>query len=145
MCLQMEEMQADQPQCNGEVAQFILTTYNIILRENFIYSFLCLFRETTFYLPLYPPFPKKETKSQYKHFSYNHVCKIYRPISWIVVLYGCETWSITLSGECRLSVFEIRCITHTVEHNYIRPSSTVGIQLHVSAPICGSSSGWDLT
>ena len=25
------------------------------------------------------------------------------------------------------------CITHTVEHNYISPSSTVGIQLHVSA------------
>ena len=25
------------------------------------------------------------------------------------------------------------CITHTVEHNYISPISTVGIQLHVSA------------
>ena len=25
------------------------------------------------------------------------------------------------------------CIKHTVEHNYISPSSTVGIQLHVSA------------
>ena len=33
------------------------------------------------------------------------------------------------------------CITHTVEHNYILPSSTVKIQLHVSAPICGPSSG----
>jgi len=28
---------------------------------------------------------------------------------------------------------ELLCITHTVEHNYISPSSTVGIQLHVSA------------
>ena len=28
---------------------------------------------------------------------------------------------------------EFLCITHTVEHNYISPSSTVGIQLHVSA------------
>ena len=29
------------------------------------------------------------------------------------------------------------CITHTVEHNYISPSSTVGIQLHVSALYVG--------
>ena len=28
---------------------------------------------------------------------------------------------------------ELLCITHTVEHNYISPSSTVGIQLNVSA------------
>ena len=28
---------------------------------------------------------------------------------------------------------EFLCITRTVEHNYISPSSTVGIQLHVSA------------
>jgi len=28
---------------------------------------------------------------------------------------------------------EFLCITHTVEHNYISLSSTVGIQLHVSA------------
>ena len=28
-------------------------------------------------------------------------------------------------------------ITHTVEHNYISPSSTVGIQLHVSALYVG--------
>ena len=37
------------------------------------------------------------------------------------------------------------CITRTVEHNYNLPISTVRIQLHVSAPICGPSSGWDLT
>ena len=29
------------------------------------------------------------------------------------------------------------CITHTVEHNCISPSSTVGIQLHVSAIYVG--------
>jgi len=29
------------------------------------------------------------------------------------------------------------CITRTVEHNYILPSSTVGIQLHVSALYVG--------
>jgi len=28
---------------------------------------------------------------------------------------------------------EFLCITHTVDNNYISPSSTVGIQLHVSA------------
>ena len=32
---------------------------------------------------------------------------------------------------------EFLCITHTVEHNYISPSSTVGIQLHVSALYVG--------
>ena len=29
------------------------------------------------------------------------------------------------------------CITHTFEHNYISPGSTVGIQLHVSALYVG--------
>jgi len=28
---------------------------------------------------------------------------------------------------------EFLCITHTVEHNYISSSSTLGLQLHVSA------------
>ena len=32
---------------------------------------------------------------------------------------------------------EVLCITHTVEHNYISPSSTLGIQLHVSALYVG--------
>jgi len=32
---------------------------------------------------------------------------------------------------------EFLCITHTVEPNYISPSSTVGIQLHVSALYVG--------
>jgi len=32
---------------------------------------------------------------------------------------------------------ELLCITHTVEHNYISPISTVGIQLHVSALYVG--------
>jgi len=27
-----------------------------------------------------------------------------------VVLYGCETWSLTLKNECRLSVFENRVL-----------------------------------
>ena len=32
---------------------------------------------------------------------------------------------------------EFLCITHTVEHNYISPSSAVGIQLRVSALYVG--------
>jgi len=32
---------------------------------------------------------------------------------------------------------EFLCITRTVEHNYISPSSTVGIQLHVSPVLLG--------
>jgi hypothetical protein len=34
------------------------------------------------------------------------VIKIYRTIILPVVLYGCETWSLTLREECRLRVFE---------------------------------------
>jgi hypothetical protein len=36
--------------------------------------------------------------------------KIYRTIILPVVLYGCETWSLTLRVECRLRVFENRVL-----------------------------------
>jgi hypothetical protein len=32
--------------------------------------------------------------------------KIYKPVILPVVLYGCETWSLTLSEEHRLRVFD---------------------------------------
>jgi hypothetical protein len=32
--------------------------------------------------------------------------RIYRNIILPVVLYGCESWSLTLREECRLTVFE---------------------------------------
>jgi hypothetical protein len=32
--------------------------------------------------------------------------KIYKTVILPVVLYGCETWSLTLREECRLRVFE---------------------------------------
>ena len=32
---------------------------------------------------------------------------------------------------------DILCTTHTVEHNYISPSNTVGVQLRVSALYVG--------
>jgi hypothetical protein len=38
--------------------------------------------------------------------SKNTEIKIHRTISLSVVLYGYETWSLTLRGECRLRVFE---------------------------------------
>jgi hypothetical protein len=36
--------------------------------------------------------------------------KIYRTIILLVVLYGCETWSLTLRGDPRLRVFENRVL-----------------------------------
>ena len=36
--------------------------------------------------------------------------KIYRTIILPVVLYGCETWSLTLREGCRLRVFENRVL-----------------------------------
>ena len=36
--------------------------------------------------------------------------KTYRTIILLVVLYGCETWSITLREECTLRVFENRML-----------------------------------
>ena len=36
--------------------------------------------------------------------------KIYKTIILPVVLYGCETWSLTLSEVCRLRVFENRIL-----------------------------------
>ena len=36
--------------------------------------------------------------------------KIYRTVVLPVVLYGCETWSLTLREECRLRIFENRVL-----------------------------------
>jgi hypothetical protein len=36
--------------------------------------------------------------------------KIYRTIIFPLVLYGCETWSLTIREECRLRVFENRVL-----------------------------------
>ena len=38
--------------------------------------------------------------------SKNLKIKIYKMIVLQVVLYGCETWSLTLREECRLRIFE---------------------------------------
>jgi hypothetical protein len=42
--------------------------------------------------------------------SKNEKIKIYKTIMFPVVLYGCETWSLTLRKEHRLRVFEIRVL-----------------------------------
>ena len=42
--------------------------------------------------------------------SHNLKTKIYRTIILSVVLYGCETWSLTLREERRLRVFENRVL-----------------------------------
>jgi hypothetical protein len=38
--------------------------------------------------------------------SKNLKIKIYRNVILPLILYGCETWSLTLREDCRLSVFE---------------------------------------
>ena len=40
--------------------------------------------------------------------------KVYRTIILPVVLYGCETWSLTLREECRLRVFENRVLGRVI-------------------------------
>jgi hypothetical protein len=42
--------------------------------------------------------------------SKNTKIKIYRTIMLPVVLYGCETWSLTSREECRLGIFENRLL-----------------------------------
>jgi len=42
--------------------------------------------------------------------SKNLKTKIYRTIILLVVLYGCETWLLTLKEVCRLRVFENRAL-----------------------------------
>jgi len=49
--------------------------------------------------------------------SKNLEIKIYKTIILPVVLYGCETWSLTLREECRLRVFEY-CQTPSVGNIY---------------------------
>ena len=42
--------------------------------------------------------------------SKNLKTKIHRTIIWPLVLYGCETWSLTLREECRPRAFENRVL-----------------------------------
>jgi hypothetical protein len=42
--------------------------------------------------------------------SKNLKIKIYTTIILLFVLYGCETWSLTLKEECRLRVFDKRAL-----------------------------------
>jgi len=48
--------------------------------------------------------------------SKNIKIKIYRTISFLVVLYECETWSLTLREEHRLRVFEKRVLRRIFGH-----------------------------
>jgi hypothetical protein len=47
------------------------------------------------------------------HLSRNLKIKIYKTVILPVVLYGCETWSLTLGEEHRLRVFENRVLRKT--------------------------------
>ena len=46
--------------------------------------------------------------------SKNIKIKIYRTIILLLVLYGCETWSLTLREERRLKVFENRLLRRII-------------------------------
>jgi hypothetical protein len=48
--------------------------------------------------------------------SKNVKIKIYRSIILPVVLYGCESWSLTLREECRLRVFENEVLRRIFGH-----------------------------
>ena len=48
--------------------------------------------------------------------SKNIKIKIYRTIIMPVVLYGCETWSLTMREERRLRVFENRALSRIFGH-----------------------------
>ena len=47
--------------------------------------------------------------------SKNLKIKIYKTIILPVVLYGCETWSLTLREECRLRLFENKVVRRISE------------------------------
>jgi hypothetical protein len=51
----------------------------------------------------------REVVTQTIQFSKNLKIKIYRNIIWLV-LYGCETWPLTLREERKLRVFENRVL-----------------------------------
>ena len=50
----------------------------------------------------------------YSLLSKNVKIRIYRPIILPVVLYECETWSLTLREESRLTLFENRVLRRIV-------------------------------
>ena len=58
------------------------------------------------------PYTRKSTKL----LSTNLKIKIYKTIILPVVLYGCETWSLTLREEHRLRVFENRILRRIFGH-----------------------------
>jgi hypothetical protein len=58
--------------------------------------------------------------------SKNIKIKVHRTIILPVVLYGCETWSVTLREERRLRVFENRVLRRIFGHK--RDEVTVGVE-----------------
>jgi hypothetical protein len=52
---------------------------------------------------------------KYGELSKNIKTKIYRTVILPVVLYGCETWSVTLTEEHRLRVFQNRVLRKMLE------------------------------
>ena len=62
--------------------------------------------------------------------------KIYRTIIVPVVLYGCETWSLTLRKERRLKVFENRALKRVFEPKRDEVTGNVENYIMKSLVIC---------
>ena len=67
------------------------------------------------YLEVHPIFDIYRFEMLHYFFSKNLEIKIYKRIIFLFVLYGCETYSLTLREECRLRVFETRILRRIFE------------------------------
>jgi hypothetical protein len=66
------------------------------------------------------PFYSAQNILPFTLLSKNVKIKIYRTTTLSVVLYGCESWSLTLRKECRLRVFENRVLRRIFEPKLMR-------------------------
>jgi len=58
--------------------------------------------------------------------SKNVKIKVYRTIKFLVVLYGCETWSVTLREEHRLTAFKNRVLRKIIGLNGVMQQKSEG-------------------
>ena len=74
-----------------------------------IYKETCSFfiiKTYLLFIPIFVVYSYCKTLFTSQLLSKNLKIKIYKTIILPILLYGCETWSLTLREECRLRVFE---------------------------------------
>jgi hypothetical protein len=76
---------------------------------------------------------------------------VFQFVKLLVVLCGCETWSLTLKGKHRLKVFEKRVLRGTprpksdeVAEDWIRPNNEKLLNLHCSPKSIGQETENDM-